>query len=303
MTTRTSQTPGGANGRRVILLEFNELCPPLLDRWMGEGKLPNFKVLHDRSKVFETLADEPEGPNLEPWIQWHSIHTGQPFSDHKVFHLTEGKRYKGTDWYEHFRENGLSVASFGSMNVRPFAEEGSLFLADPWSEDDDAYPADLNLFNAYVARQIREYTNEKNQPGWRDHLRFGLFLLGHGLSISTITATIRQLLQEWGDRRYGFQRVAILDRIYMDVFSHYYRKLHPNFATIFLNSTAHLQHAYWRHLEPEKFHIPPTDPEFYRDAILFGYQSMDRLLGRFMHLAAKEGAQLAFATALSSNPF
>ncbi len=28
---------------RIILIEFNELCPPLLEEWMAVGVLPNFK--------------------------------------------------------------------------------------------------------------------------------------------------------------------------------------------------------------------------------------------------------------------
>ena len=37
---------------RVILIEFNELTPRLLDAWMASGDLPNFKRFHDRSQVY-----------------------------------------------------------------------------------------------------------------------------------------------------------------------------------------------------------------------------------------------------------
>jgi len=52
----------------LIVLELNELCPSLLDRWMGEGLLPNFSALHARSDVFVTRADVSEPALLEPWI-------------------------------------------------------------------------------------------------------------------------------------------------------------------------------------------------------------------------------------------
>jgi hypothetical protein len=64
---------------RVILIEFNELTPRLLDAWMASGDLPNFKRFYDRSQVFITEADDFDPVNLEPWIQWYSIHTGLPF--------------------------------------------------------------------------------------------------------------------------------------------------------------------------------------------------------------------------------
>ena len=72
---RGGGSPAAGN---LILLEFNELCPPLLTRWMAEGRLPNFKRFHDASAVFITEADERAAPNLEPWIQWYSVHTGLP---------------------------------------------------------------------------------------------------------------------------------------------------------------------------------------------------------------------------------
>lgn len=90
----------------------------------------------------------------------------------------------------------------------------------------------------------------------------------------------------------------------MDIFRHYWRKYLPGYATFFLNSTAHYQHAYWRHMAPDSFQhrAPEAEETKYRDAILFGYQNMDRLLGEFFKLEA-QGAQLVLMTALSQQPF
>jgi len=52
----------------LILLEFNELSPTLMDRFIAEGKLPNFAKLRARSQVCVTETDEVV-TNLEPWIQ------------------------------------------------------------------------------------------------------------------------------------------------------------------------------------------------------------------------------------------
>jgi len=77
--------------RPVILLELNELTPSIMDRFIAEGRLPNFKRLRDRSEVFVTDAQE-RSPYLEPWIQWVTVHTGVPYSEHKVFRLSEGHK-------------------------------------------------------------------------------------------------------------------------------------------------------------------------------------------------------------------
>ena len=47
----------------MILIEFNELCPSLMDRFLGERKLPNFQRLYDQAQVYVTNAEE-EAPNL-----------------------------------------------------------------------------------------------------------------------------------------------------------------------------------------------------------------------------------------------
>ena len=62
----------------------------------------------------------------------------------------------------------------------------------------------------------------------------------------------------------------------------------PDFSTFFLNSTAHYQHIYWRHMDPESFEVKPDPAEraIYEDAIPYGYRQMDRMCARFMELAA-----------------
>jgi hypothetical protein len=60
---------------------------------------------------------------------------------------------------------------------------------------------------------------------------------------------------------------------------------------------------YWRNMQPELFTVKPTDEEqaAYSQAILFGYQQMDDLIGRFIELAGND-ATLIFSTALSQQP-
>ena len=42
--------------RPVLMLEFNELSPELMHRFITEGHLPNFKRLRDESLVYVTDA-------------------------------------------------------------------------------------------------------------------------------------------------------------------------------------------------------------------------------------------------------
>jgi hypothetical protein len=149
---------------------------------------------------------------------------------------------------------------------------------------------------------VLEHTNESVPLGLRDVLAFLGFMLTHGLSADTVFAIARQLLRERSGS-HSWQRVTLLDRLQWDVFRWYYRRLRPDFSTFFLNSVAHLQHTHWRNLEPERFQVQPSAEEQaeYQNAVLFGYQENDRLLGRFLDLAGND-ATLVFCTALSQQP-
>jgi hypothetical protein len=290
----------------IIFAEFNELCPALLDEWMDGGILPHFKKLHDRSAVFETRADVDDAGQLEPWIQWYSLHTGLSYAQHGIFHLTEGAKGNHEDIWHLLHAAGKKVGSFASMNSRPFAFDNGFFVADPWSEDGNAAPAALNIYNRFIAQNVREYSNPNQKMGLGDYAQFLSFMLRNGLKPSTITSILAQLVREKiSDPRLSYQRVALMDRMQFDVFSHYQRRYKPDFSTFFINSTAHLQHSYWRSFQPDKFAVQPSESEraVYGDAIQFGYRAMDKLLGELMVLADDQGATVMFMTALSQQPF
>jgi len=300
-------TSTGATGAgKIIVLEFNELCPSLLDQWMNEGRLPNFKRLHQQSDVFVTEADVKDAAQLEPWIQWYSAHTGLAYDQHQVYHLTEGAHADHEDIYQTLMRAGRNVCCFAGMNVRGFAKQGSVFVADPWTESGDAYPADLNIYNRFVSRNVREYSNPNDRLKGKDYADFLKYMLGHGLRLSTIRKLATQLaVERISDRRLSYRRASLLDLMQFDVFRWYYKRTRPDFATFFINSTAHMQHAYWRHHDPDVFEIKPKAEEMpvYADAIRSGYEAMDRLVGDFIELGELTGARLVFMTALSQQPF
>src|SRR5512138_2512617 len=93
---------------RVILLEFNELCPPLMQRFMDEGRLPNFKRLHASAQVYTTDAGE-KPPFLEPWIQWVTLHTGMTYAEHQIFNLSDGHKLREKCIWDVLSDAGLTV--------------------------------------------------------------------------------------------------------------------------------------------------------------------------------------------------
>ncbi len=292
------------DNRKIIFLEFNELCPSLLKQWMSEGRLPNFKRFFEDSEVYTTESDEKNAPYLEPWIQWYSMHTGLPYQHHKVFHLTDGPKADHPDIWQILLDNGKRVGNCSSMNAKGFQAPGSFFLPDPWCTTEKASPDELQIFHNVVAKQVQQYSNTDQALSKSDYSQFLSFLLSHGFRVKTALAIMRQLFADRMDKGETWRRAVLLDKLQFDVFRHYFKKCRPDFSTFFLNSTAHYQHSYWRHMAPEAFSVQPSEEERsrYGGAILFGYQSMDRLLGDFFQLAGRD-AILVLATALSQQAF
>lgn len=290
----------GSERRPVIVVEFNELSSRLMEQFIGEGVLPNFKRLRDQSVVCLTDAEE-EPPALEPWIQWVTVHTGKSYAEHKVFEHTDGAKYKGGRIWDMMSDAGQPVWICGSMNsaVRGGAIKGYV-LPDPWAEGVSPMPAgEFEGYHHFVSTYVKEHAAEKVSLKPADYLRFGWFMATHGLSPRTVTTAVRQLLSE-RRKDVKWARALIMDHLQLDVFKHYWRKTKPQFSTFFLNSTAHFQHFHWREMEPDLFQVKPTKKAeaTYAEAIRTGYRNMDGLLGEILDMAGKD-VTIVFATGLS----
>jgi hypothetical protein len=285
---------------RLILIEFNELCPSLLRDFMDRGALPNFLRFHKASTVYTTDAEEDE-PNLEPWIQWPSIHSGMPFREHGIFHLGDGRKMEQKCLAEVLSDAGLPVGVCGSMNLN-YGKLNGYVIPDPWDKQGAVHPEWLQPFFQTVARQVQE-SSRAGFGGKAELMRFGLFLLKNGLTAGTAWALLCQIIHERFNSGVRWRRACLLDRIQYDLFRRLNRMFGVRFATFFCNSTAHFQHYHWRNMEPERFAVPPpaTDHPSLHGAILHGYQAMDQLIGRF--LRDYPDAVLMLCTALSQQPW
>jgi hypothetical protein len=284
----------------LILIEFNELCPTLIERFMDQGILPNFQRFYSSATVFTTDAGEDE-PNLEPWIQWPTVHSGMSFAEHRIFHLGDGRRLHEKCVAELLSDAGIPIGVCGSMNTN-YGRLNGYVLPDPWDKDGVPHPELLTPFFRTVARQVQESSREGGLSK-NEMLRLGLFLMRYGLTLGTARAVVAQLLAEQRDPGVRWRRALLLDRIQYDVFRHLNRRYKVRFATFFANTTAHFQHYYWRNMEPERFDSPPphSDHTSLREAIRAGYRSMDVLLGRFLEDYPE--AVLVLCTALSQRPW
>lgn len=290
--------------QNVILLEFNELCPPLLDKFIAQGHLPNFAKLYSSSKAYTTDA-RCDVEYLEPWIQWVTLHTGLPFEKHKVFRLGQAQNLEHDSIWDILSKHGKDSWLCGSMNVRWDPKDNNiLVLPDPWSIDVEASPKELQPFYHFVRANVQEHTNANHRLSLKDNLAFLGFMLKHGLSLSTVKRLAEIVIKQVTKADDRWKKATILDWLQFDVFAHVYKKHSPSFATFFSNSTAHFQHKFWRYMEPERFPMKPSQKEIdlYGDAILYAYKNHDALIGKVFDLA-KPDTTIILSSALSQQPY
>ena len=284
----------------MIVLEFNELCSELISRFMARGLLPGFSALHQRSSVYTTDAGE-KPPNLDPWIQWPSVHSGMTFSQHRIVNLGDGCTLREKCIAELLSDAGVPVGVFGSMNMN-YRNLRGYFLPDPWHKTGTASPAALQPYYEIISKQVQE-SSRSDALTLTDMTRLGWFLVRNGLTVGSVKAAARQLLEERRDAGIAWRRASVLDDLQYDVFRCLNRRHQVRFATFFCNSTAHYQHYYWRSMQPQSFQHGAPDGEHasLATAIQHGYQSMDRLIQRALH--DYPDAVIVLCTALSQRPW
>ena len=234
-------------------------------------------------------------PTWSPGIQWYSLHTGLPYEQHGVFHLSDGPAAGHGDVWTSLLEGGLSRRLLREHERQGIRRGGLVFLPDPWCGSESPYPSELASYQDVIRTKVQENTNSANaSPGGRAYVELARFLARHGLRTGTVIAIYASAaVRESGQVGHRLEAggapgpgpVRRLPSL-LGAGAAY------DFSTFFLNSTAHYQHAYWHLAFPESFPFPDeaTEGDPKREAILFGYQQMDRLLARFFELEHEGGA-------------
>ena len=100
---------------QLILVELNELNFKYAEKYFDNLKLDTLKKINER--IINTIS-ESEHELLEPWIQWHSIHTGYMAKDHGIFRLGDVLNSKKKQIFEELEEENLKIGSISAMNTK-----------------------------------------------------------------------------------------------------------------------------------------------------------------------------------------
>ncbi len=283
---------------RVLSLELNELNFHYIKQYADRGHLPNLARLMQERDFVETDAGEAY-PYLEPWIQWPTVYTGKDYAQHQIFRLGDIRYRDQPQIWDYLESHGLSVGALSPMNASNRCTNPAFFLPDPWTHTTIVADARAKkLFGLLGAIVNNNASTDMSVAGFAKQI--APLALPY-LSSRSIAGYFRILPMA---RKYKWAKAAFLDRLLSDLFVALWQKHKPDYASLFLNAGAHIQH---HHTYDSKVYTgDKSNPAWYStaatdgvDPLIFVYRVYDELVGELMAL---KDTHVFITTGLSQTP-
>jgi hypothetical protein len=280
----------------LVLIELNEINFDFVKRY-GEGnELLTLNGFAKRHGVWTTTS-ESEYENVEPWIQWVTAHTGKSLREHRILRLGDIVQSDIDQVWELVEKQGVRVGAFSPMNAANRLETPAFFVPDPWTRTTTSADAVTKALHEAVSQAVGENASGR-------------------LTIRSIIRLVRGFLRHVPARRWKryasligllrgrpWLKAVILDRLLADTFMSLMAKTRPQFASLFLNGGAHIQHhymfnsrAYTGDRKNPTWYVPSnSDPIFDVDA------AYDEILRELVE--ENPGARFIIATGLHQDPY
>lgn len=282
----------------AISLELNELNFHYIKSYVACGQLPTFGRLLRDFQLFETIA-EKQYPHLEPWIQWPTVYTGKTFAEHGIFRLGDAVYKSHNQIWEKLEGHRCKIGAISPMNAANRCAHPDFFLPDPWTNT----PLTADRRTEKLFCLIRDVVNENASSG--------LSIFGLGRKILPL---VLPYLNMWSVSRFltilpmalkhKWARAAFLDAMLADLFLSLVARHRTQYASLFLNAAAHIQHHYT--YDSAVYNGDRRNPAWYSSAVgndvdplLFIYGVYDRILAQFL---ARPNTHLLITTGLSQVP-
>jgi hypothetical protein len=259
----------------LLSIELNELNFDYLKKYVEIGKLPHFAKLFSQHSIRQTTS-ESEYKHLEPWIQWVTAHTGKTFAEHGVFRLGDINQTSHEQIWEHLERKGISVGAVSPMNAENRIAGSTFFVPDPWTQTQVTGGWVLKKMYEAISQAVSDNATSKISP------RSLFFLLLGAASYASPSNYLRYLRLVLASKGKKWNQALFLDLLLSDCFLKLQRKHSTQYATLFLNAGAHVQHHY---MFSSAFSVSPhRNPSWYVaegiDPVFEVYYLYDHILGR-----------------------
>ncbi len=280
----------------VLLLALNEVNFDSLRAYVAMGKLPALGKLIADHGVSET-SSEQRYEELEPWIQWVTAQTGLTLAEHGVFRLGDIVQKDIPQIWEVLENQGLTVGAISPMNAKNRCSRAAFFVPDPWTETAVTASPLMRKFYQAVARFVNENATSSVTMSSAFWLALGVAAYARPINYGRYLSLV---LGAFAGRPWA--RALVLDLILADIFVRQVRRAKVDFASLFLNAAAHIQHHYM--FNSKVYEGPRANPEWYissrHDPVLAVYSLYDMIVAQIQQRFPS--ARLMLATGLHQDP-
>ncbi len=283
-------------GKKIIFLELNEINFDVVTFYIKRGeRLSGFNTLIEHGIV--ATKSESEYRNLEPWVQWPSVHTGKTFNEHKVFRLGDFVNSTEEQFFELVEKAGFSVGAISPMNASNKLKNPAYFIPDPWTQT----PCDNSFFSKSITDAIVQAVNDNSQSKLTFKTIFNLVLAF--VALVRPTRYIPMAKYAFNSRGKPWRKALFLDMFLYEIHKTLFKRKNPNFSTLFLNAGAHIQHHYF--FNSSYVDSPELkNPDWYigkdDDPLLEMLKVYDEMI---IDLNELHDTEIIVATGLSQKPF
>ena len=229
----------------MLLIELNEFSVDFLRSASADLDTPTLDKLLGWKCSRTDTEDKAERHGLDPWVQWVSIHTGLPASEHGIRHLAEADQLSHQQIWDALNQKGVSACVWGAMNGKnnrhPLL---TTFVPDPWTYSETASPDALNRLLELPRLYAQDYVSPNLWQLVRSGLKTGTYVLLNHFDV-VARNLLRWIRPVFGAGLNNAVLFALFDNLSAKLFRKQCRRDQSEFKLIFLNSIAHLQHHDW----------------------------------------------------------
>lgn len=282
----------------LILLELNEINFDIVNNYILKypRRFPGFEKLMMNKMIF--TESEIRYEELEPWIQWASVHTGKSYSEHRLFRLGDVVGSNAPQFFEQLEMDGISVGAISPMNAENRLKKPAYFIPDPWTKT----PTDDSWWSKRLGSAVSQTVNDNAQSKITKSSALSILLgLVWFAKFKHYPLYFKLALKSVGA---SWRRALLLDLFLHDLHLSFFKDKQPQFSTLFLNAGAHIQHHYFHNSPFISVDSKFKNPDWYISPKFDPFSEMlevyDRVIEEYL---ADDECELIVATGLSQRPY
>lgn len=224
--------------KKLLLIELNEINFNLINKYLHKypDEFTNLKSLYELNHA--NTFSEFNYDELEPWIQWVSVHTGKSYEDHKIFRLGDVVNSDLDQIFELVENNGFDVGVVSGMNVKNSLKKPSYFIPDPWTDT----KTDGTFFSKLLKSVLAQTVNDNSESRITAKSFFSILLIFlRYIKVKDYLQFASMAICSFGK---SWRKALFLDFFIHKIHLKLIEEKNPNFSTVFLNAGAHIQHHY-----------------------------------------------------------